>query len=302
MAKKSKVANVILVSVLVFSILTVGVSMLSQIVSAQYVQPNVTRVNIQASGDQISTNVAGAFKNNEAVDVYGVATAVVTLSNTPGDSLTASSDRTLIKAGETVWITVNVHVPFEPYHAHVITFVAEPISAPVGTGSQTTIPSYGGTGQTGGNTPSKGFNFASVAFPIVGIVVVALGSIGGFVMFKKTRLSEQKVRRFTSYEYQDWVLQRLGARAGSALDSRKGIDGFTGENLPVSIKQSDSVDRLQVDLFMNALAQTKIRRGVMIAFGFNSEANAAVSRASMNRIEIKLVTIKELIGHRESIL
>ncbi len=276
--------------------------MFSQLVSAEFVQPSVTRVNIQVGGDQVSTNVAGAFKNNEAVDVYGVATAVVTLSNTPGDSLTASSDRTLIKAGETVWITVNVRVPFEPYHAHVITFAAEPISAPAGTGSQTTSPSYGGTGQTGSKTSGKGFDFASIAFPVAGIVVVALGSVGGFVMFKKTRLSEQKVRRFTSYEYQDWVMQRLGARAGSALDSRKGIDGFTGENLPVSIKQSDSVDRLQVDLFMNALAQTKIRRGVMVAFGFNSEANAAVNRASMNRIEIKLLTIKELINHKESIL
>jgi len=144
--------------------------------------------------------------------------------------MTASSDRTLIKVGETVWITVNVHVPFEPYHAHVITFAAEPISAPAGTGSQTTIPSYGGTGNTGGNTSSKGFDFASVAFPAVGIVIVALDSVGGFVMFKKTRLSEQKVRRFTSYEYQDWVMQRHGARAGSVLDSRKGIDGFTGDN------------------------------------------------------------------------
>jgi hypothetical protein len=91
----------------------------------------------------------------------------------------------------------------------VITFAAEPISAPAGTGSQTISPSYGGSGQTGGNTSSKGFDFASIAFPVAGIVVVALGSVGGFVMFKKTRLSEQKARRFTSYEYQDWVMQRL---------------------------------------------------------------------------------------------
>jgi len=53
---------------------------------------------------------------------------------------------------------------------------------------------------------------------------------------------------------------------------------------------------------MNALAQTKIRSGVIVAFGFNSEANAAASRARINRINTKLVTIKELIDHRESIL
>ena len=61
--------------------------MFAQLVSAQSVQPNVTRVEIQVDGDQVSTNVIGAFKNNVAVDVYGVTTAVITLSNTPDDSV-----------------------------------------------------------------------------------------------------------------------------------------------------------------------------------------------------------------------
>ena len=85
-------------------------------------------------------------------------------------------------------------------------------------------------------------------------------------------------------------------------DSRKGIDGFTGENLPIAIKQSDSLDRLQVDIFMNTLIQAKLRSGVIAAFGFTTEANAAVGRAKMNPIDIKLVTVKELIERKETAL
>ena len=119
-------------------------------------------------------------------------------------------------------------------------------------------------------------------------------------MLKKRRISEQKIKRFTSYEYQDWVLQRLHGHTGSVLDSRKGIDGFSGDNWPVAIKQSDSVDRLQVDIFMNTLIQSKQRSGIIVAFGFTSEANAAASRARTNRIDIKLVTVKDLIERKEA--
>lgn len=305
MVKKGKIVNSLLIVFLVFSMLSiVAIASQSCFVYAESVQPNVTRVQIHAGGDVRTTNVTGEFKNNEAVDVYGVATAVVTLSAKAGDSQTKSSGRTLISPGQTEWITLSFDLPFEPYYACMITFAAEPIagSGGTGTGNQPTSPSSGGAGHTSGNNAGKGFDYASVAFPVVGIVVVALGSIGGFMMLKKTRISEQKVRLFSSYEYQDWVFQRLRGHAGSVLDSRKGIDGFTGDNVPVAIKQSDSVDRLQVDGFMNALTQAKTRSGVMVAFGFNSEAYAAVSRARMNRIDIKLITAKELIDHKDTIL
>jgi hypothetical protein len=39
-----------------------------------------------------------------------------------------------------------------------------------------------------------------------------------------------------------------------------------------------------------------------VAFGFDTEAQAASSRARMNRIEIKLVTVKELIERKETAL
>ena len=179
----------------------------------------------------------------------------------------------------------------------MITFKAEPITnAGGGTGTYTsTQPTY-----TAPKTSGAGFDFASVGLAIVGVVVVAFCAVAGFMVVKRGRLSEEKVRRFTSYEYQDWVMQRLGARASSVLDSRKGIDAFTSDNTPLMIKQSDSVGRLQVDSFLNALTQSKMRSGVLVAFDFDADAHAAVSRARMNRVDIKLVTVKELISHKET--
>ena len=40
--------------------------------------------------------------------------------------------------------------------------------------------------------------------------------------------------------------------------------------------------------------------GIIVAFGFDKEAYATVSRAKINyRIEIKAFTVKELIEHKE---
>jgi hypothetical protein len=53
---------------------------------------------------------------------------------------------------------------------------------------------------------------------------------------------------------------------------------------------------------MNAIIQLRARNGIIVAFGFDTEAQAAASRAKMNRIEIKLVTVKELIERKETVL
>jgi hypothetical protein len=308
--RKGKVVMVLLIAVLVLASLNIFAPVLvqpssvdkatcfSSLVSAQSVQPSVTRTEFKREGDYRQTTVAGAFINNEDVEVYGVATAVVNIR--PGESKTLSSERTLLLPHEAKWITINFPgLQYEQSYAIFMTFTAEPIAAPTGSG---TLPTFPGSTPHRTTSASGGFDFASIGVPIIGVAAVAVCSVAGFVMLKKMRLSEQKVKRFTSYEYQDWVVRRLGGHAGSVLDSRKGIDGFTSDNVPVSIKQSDSVDRLQVDSFMSALTQLKVRSGVIVAFGFNSDANVAVSRARMNRFDIKLVTIKELIERKEMIL
>jgi hypothetical protein len=313
---KSKLVKVLLIAFTLFLTLNIAslpsqhlrnpgttqlASPFSQLFVSASTEPNVTLERLVTGGGDNETDVMGVFKNNEDVDVYGVATATVTIQ--PGDVQTLSSDRTLLPAQGTVSITITFNdLPFKNYYSCMISFEAEPIAGPTGgeTETPTAIPSE--TAPTSGSPAGGEFNFASVGVPVISIAAVALASVTGVVMFRKTRLSEQKVRRFTSFEYQDWIMQRLGGHAGSVSDSRKGIDGFTGDNVPVTIKQSDSVGRLQVQNFMNALTQARVRNGIMIAFGFDNEAHAAVTMARMNRIDIKLVTVKELIEHKETAL
>lgn len=317
--KKSRILMTLLIVGIGFLVLNVSGSAVMQflgyngsgkisqsiLASAATVQPSVTLIQTGRGGDRFGTEVRGCFQNNENVDVYGVATA--TLTTSPSETKTQSSNRTLIPAGQSVWIVIYfLGVPFQNFYAATITFTAEPIEGSTnggttddGTGA-TDGSSNGGTTYNPGTTSGEGFNFASVGVPILGVAAVVVGGVTGFMLLKKTRLSEQKVRRFTSYEYQDWVLQRLGGRVGSVLDSRRGIDGFTGDNTPIAIKQSDNVGRVQVDSFMNALTQARARHGIMVAFNFDAEALVAVNRARINRIDIKLLTVKELIEHRET--
>jgi hypothetical protein len=273
---------------------------LSFLVAAQS-QPNVIIVNRYPSGNYLYTNVTVVLQNNENFVVHGTATVTLKTAQNPTGTVKTSNEIT-IPAHQ----AVSTVVPFpglanDPAFATFVTFTAQETVTNTPSTSSGTNGSNGNT-HTPSGTGGAGFDYGSLTLPISAIAVVVLSALGGVIVLKKRGVSEQKVKRFTSYEFQDWVLQRLQAHAGSVLDSRKGIDGLTSENVPVSIKQSDNIERLQVDIFMNTLMQAKTRSGIMVAFGFSSEANAAVSRARMNRIDIKLVTVKELIERKESAL
>jgi hypothetical protein len=307
--RKSNIVNVLLIATLILLIVNISVpiqqSLCGQknigssfLVTAQS-QPNVVIVNRFPTGNYGYTNVTVVLQNNEDIIVHGTATVTLKTYQNPTGT-TETSDVITLPAHQTVTIIVPFsRLPFDPAFATFVTFTSQDTvpSTPLTSSGTSGSNGYTHTSSSSGGTS---FNYGVLTFPISAVAIIVLFAVGGVVVLKKRGVSEQKVKRFTSYEFQDWVLQRLQAHGGSVLDSRKGIDGFTGENVPVSIKQSDSVERLQVDIFMNTLMQAKTRSGIMVAFGFSSETNAAVSRARMNRIDIKLVTVKELIERKES--
>lgn len=268
------------------------------------IQPNVTKGRIQVGGSPTQTNVSKIFHNNEAVDVYGVATATV---NTQKDVLTGTSNRTLLPANSDVMILVSFDgLKDENYFAHTMELSLEQITCPAcsgsGAGSLVDCPDCDGTGYVTEGAIG-GFDFAGVGVPVIGVAVVAAVAGVGFVVVKKRRLTEEKVRSFTSFEFQKWVLERLRGTGASVLDSRKGIDGFTGDGTPIVVKQSDNVGKVQVDGFLNSVMQAKAKRGIMVAFGFDKEASAAVIRGRMNyRVDVKLITVKELLERKEMVL
>jgi hypothetical protein len=310
--RKSNIVNVLLISVLMLLIVCISVPTLQQnlggqknvglsfLVAAQS-QPNVIVVNRYPTGNYGYTNVTVVLQNKENFDVHGTATVTLKTYQNPTGT-TKTSDEITIPALQTITTIVPFsRLPFDPAFATFVTFTAQETVPSTPLTSSGTSGSNGFT-HTSSTSGRAGFDYGALTLPISAVAVVVLCAIGSVVVLKKRGVSEQKVKRFTSNEFQYWVLQRLQAHEGSVLDSRKGIDGFTGENVPVSIEQSDSVERLQVDIFMNTLMQAKVRSGVMVAFGFSSEANAAVSRARMNRIDIKLVTVKDLIERKETAL
>jgi hypothetical protein len=56
--------------------------------------------------------------------------------------------------------------------------------------------------------------------------------VAAFLVLKKRRVSEQSLRKFSSCEFNDWVLARLEGKAPSSRDSAMGIDGYTGGGQP----------------------------------------------------------------------
>jgi hypothetical protein len=259
-------------------------------------------------GSPTQTNVSRVFRNNEVVDVYGEATATL---NTQKDVFTQSSNRTLIPANGEVMILISFDVKYENYYACMMDIVLETITCPAcegsgGGGGLVDCPDCGGTGfveESAIKDGSGGFDFAGVVVPVVGVAVVGVVAGGGVLLFKRRRLSEAKLRGFSSFEFQKWVLARLRGTSASVLDSRKGIDGFTGDGVPVVVRQQDNVGRVQVEAFLNSVVQAKAKRGVFVAFGFDRESSAAVIKGRVNyRVDVKLVTVKELLLKKEAVL
>ena len=312
MKKKTEVVKLLLISVIVLLTLNCAstafqgpkatitgqrTSTFQQVLASAQVEPSVSLLSVQTGGTNV-TIVTGTFRNNQYEDVYGIATATVTVNDTFSEKL--SSSRTLIPAQGTATITITFDdIAFKPYYSCIMSITAEYASSPTESGTQTANPNPTAPASAGSK---GGANYSSIIIALISVALIAVVSFTGFMMFKKTRFSEQKVRRFTSSEYQNWIMKRLGGHASSALDYRKGIDGFTGDNVPMMIKQSDNIGKLQVQNFMNAIIQSRARNGIIVAFGFDAEAQVAASRARMNRIEIKLVTVKELIERKETIL
>ncbi len=308
---KIRIVNFLSIAALMLLIISISVPVVQQslgrqnfglpfLVAAQS-QPNVIIVNRYPTGTYGYTNVTVVLQNNEDFDVHGTATVTLKTAQNPTGT-TKTSDVITIPAHQTISTIVPFsRLAFDPAFATFVTFTAQETVSSTPSTSSAASGSNAVT-HTSSNSGGTSFDFASLTLPISAVAIVVLCAVGGVVVLKKRGVSEQKIKRFTSYEFQDWVLKRLHAHAGSVLDSRKGIDGFTDDNVPISIKQSDSVERLQVDIFMNNLMQVKVRSGIMVAFEFSSEANAAVSKARINRIDVKLVTVKELIEGKETAL
>jgi hypothetical protein len=278
--------------------------------------PSVTKTSISAYQGSGVTFVTGTFSNKETVDIVGTVTA----------SLAGHSNSTSVTFPASQVISVTVVIPYlgtyTPMqllmHVQLTLSGIEDITCPYCNGAGTVSGATScldceGTGYIkcvtcdGTGVVSEAVEVTSGAgdslvVAAVAVIVVVGVVVGAFLVLKKRRVSEQRLRRFSSSEFNNWVLARLDGKAPSSKDTAMGIDGYTGGGRPVQIKRSDDVGMIMIDSFAAALARNKARNGVIVGYSFSSDAVRGKIRAQMNyKLQIEMLTIKELIESKRTL-
>jgi hypothetical protein len=149
------------------------------------------------------------------------------------------------------------------------------------------------------NQLTGGPDFVLITEVALAVVVVAVVGVASFVLLRKRRVNESSLRRSPNSEFHKWVLRKLEGRDASSAEIAMGIDGFTRLGDPIAIKQSDTVGMAIIDQFAVALSKSRARNGIMVAFGFGSDAFRGKVRARTNfKVDIELLTVQELIQRR----
>jgi len=109
--------------------------------------------------------------------------------------------------------------------------------------------------------------------------------------------SEAMLRTLKPFEFQNWIIQKLGGTHAPRKSGDLGVDGywfFTHD--PIQVKQSDSVGRNVVDNFEAAIERNGKRKGYIVGFDFTRGAAEEVARVKRTReIEIVLMPVRDIL-------
>ncbi len=265
-------------------------------------------------------SVQASYRNQEAVNIYGKVTAEVEVE---GNTYTGTSSRTLFPANENTQVSLTIGgISSEDYNtlqeqttfSTSITLDTEDVPCPYcdGTGlAPATIecprcdgtgyiecPECDGTGVEGGEQNAE-LDIGGTTYGLVAVAVVAGVAITAFVLVKKRGVKEEDLRKMSLTDFQNWVLKRMDGKSASQSDVRMGIDGYTLEGQPVSIKQKDGVDRNVIEKFAAAMGRRNAKNGTVVAFSFGTDAIRGRVRAKMSYgFDIEMLTVRELIEGR----
>lgn len=108
-----------------------------------------------------------------------------------------------------------------------------------------------------------------------------------------------QIQSMQPFEFQNWVVQKLMARVSKTMGGDMGIDGWTLDNRPIQVKQSEAVGRNVIDNFETALSRASKKSGIIVAISFGKGAYEEVARAKLEQgLEIELKTVKEILGEQ----
>ncbi len=107
----------------------------------------------------------------------------------------------------------------------------------------------------------------------------------------------EEIKGMQPFEFQNWVMQKLMARISKTLSTDMGIDGWTLDNRPIQVKQSEAVGRNVIDNFETALTRANKKSGIIVAISFGKGAYEEVARAKLEQgLDIELKTVKDILG------
>jgi hypothetical protein len=163
-------------------------------------------------------------------------------------------------------------------------------------------PTCGGSG-VATEEQNGALDIGGAVYGAAAVAVVAGVAIATFVVVKKRGVKEEDLKKLPPAEFQNWVLKKIGGKSSSQSDARMGIDGYTIEGQPISIKQADNVGRNAFENFAAAMGRRNAKNGTIIAFSFGTDAIRGRVRAKLSYgLEIEMVTVKELIESRRRTL
>jgi len=105
-----------------------------------------------------------------------------------------------------------------------------------------------------------------------------------------------ELKRLEPFQFQNWVIERIGSVPSAKKSSDMGIDGYTFmEREPVQVKQSEGIGRNVVDNFQTAIRREHKTSGYIVAFSFVKNAYEEAARAKAeDKMDIKLVRVNEI--------
>lgn len=106
-----------------------------------------------------------------------------------------------------------------------------------------------------------------------------------------------ELKALEPFQFQNWVIDRIGGHGSTKKSSDMGIDGFTFmAREPIQVKQSEGIGRNVVDNFETAIRRQHKKCGYIIAFAFGKGAYEEAARAKLEKdsLDIKLVRVDEL--------
>jgi len=108
----------------------------------------------------------------------------------------------------------------------------------------------------------------------------------------------EELKVLSPFEFQNWVVLRLGGRISPKKSSDLGVDGIVPleGNIPIQVKQSDHISRPEIDKFESAIRRLHKTKGYFVAFSFTKGAVEEIARCkNQEGIEIVYLTIINLV-------